>query len=40
MQEIEILKEISKDSKMGMDSINMVGEKVQDEKFQKLLNQQ
>ena len=40
MQEIEILKEISKDSKMGMDSINMVGEKVQDEKFQKLLNEQ
>ena len=40
MQEIEILKEISKDSKMGMDSINMVGQKVQDEKFQKLLNEQ
>lgn len=40
MQEIEILKEISKDSKMGMDSIKMVGEKVQDEKFQKLLDEQ
>ena len=40
MQEIEILKEISKDSKMGMDSINMVGEKVQDEKFHKLLDEQ
>ena len=40
MQEIEILKEISKDSKMGMDSINMVGEKVQDEKFQKVLDEQ
>ena len=40
MQEIEILKEISKDSKMGMDSINMVGEKVQDENFQKLLDEQ
>ena len=40
MQEIEILKEISKDSKMGMDSINMVEEKVQDEKFQKLLDEQ
>lgn len=40
MQEIEILKEINKDSKMGMDSINMVGQKVQDEKFQKLLNEQ
>jgi len=40
MQEIEILKEISKDSKMGMDSINMVGAKVQDEKFKKLLDEQ
>lgn len=40
MQEIEISKEISKDSKMGMDSINMVGEKVQDEKFHKLLDEQ
>ena len=40
MHELEILKEISKDSKMGMDSINMVGEKVQDEKFQKLLDEQ
>ena len=40
MQEIEILKEISKDTKMGMDSINMVVEKVQDEKFQKLLDEQ
>ena len=40
MQEIEILKEISKDSKMGMDSINMVGEKIQDENFQKLLDEQ
>ena len=40
MQEIEILKEISKDSKMGMDSINIVEEKVQDEKFQKLLDEQ
>lgn len=40
MQEIEILKEISKDSKMGMDSITMVNKKVQDEKFKKLLNSQ
>ena len=40
MQEIEILKEISKDAKMGMDSINMVGQKVQDDKFQKLLDEQ
>lgn len=40
MQEIEILKEISKDSKMGMDSITMVGKKVQDEKFKELLDTQ
>lgn len=40
MQEIEILKEINKDSKMGMDSITMINEKVQDEKFKKLLNKQ
>ena len=40
MQEIEILKEISKDSKMGMDSIKMITKKVQDEKFKKLLDEQ
>ena len=40
MQEIDILKEISKDSKMGMDSITMVTKKVQDEKFKKLLDEQ
>ncbi len=40
MQEIEILKEINKDAKMGMDSINMVDKKVQDEKFKKLLDNQ
>lgn len=40
MQEIEILKEINKDAKMGMDSINMVGQKVEDEKFRKLLDEQ
>lgn len=40
MQEIEILKEINKDAKMGMDSITMVNEKVQDEKFRKLLDNQ
>ena len=40
MQEIEILKEISKDSKMGMDSLTMVTKKVQDEKFKKLLDEQ
>ena len=40
MQEIEILKEISKDAKMGMDSLTMVTKKVQDEKFKKLLDEQ
>ena len=40
MQEIDILKEINKDAKMGMDSITMVNEKVQDEKFRKLLDSQ
>ena len=40
MQEIEILKEINKDAKMGMDSITMVNKKVQDEKFRKLLDNQ
>ena len=40
MKEIEILKEINKDAKMGMDSITIVNEKVQDEKFKELLNEQ
>lgn len=40
MKEIEILKEINKDAKMGMDSITMVNEKVQDKKFRKLLDNQ
>lgn len=40
MQEIEILKEINKDAKMGMNSLTMVTKKVQDEKFKKLLNNQ
>ena len=40
MQEIEILKEINKEAKMGMDSLTMVTKKVQDEKFKKLLNSQ
>ena len=40
MKEIDILKEINKDAKMGMDSITMVNEKVQDEKFRKLLDNQ
>ena len=40
MQEIDILKEINKDAKMGMDSLTMVTKKVQDEKFKKLLDEQ
>ena len=40
MQEIEILKEISKDAKMGMDSVTIVTKKVQDDKFKKLLDEQ
>ena len=40
MQEIEILKEISKDAKMGMDSLTTVTDKAQDEKFRKVLNYQ
>lgn len=38
MREIEILKEINKDSKMGMDSITIINKKVQDEKLKKLLD--
>lgn len=40
MKEMQILKEINKDAKMGMDSLNMVTDKVQDDKFKKLLNEQ
>lgn len=40
MEKIEILKEISKDSKMGMDSISNVLNKIKDENFENLLNQQ
>lgn len=40
MEKIELLKEISKDSKMGMDSINMVLKKVEDKNFKALLNTQ
>lgn len=40
MNEIEILKEINKDSKVGMDSITLVTEKAQDDKFIKLLDEQ
>ena len=38
MQEIDILKEISKDAKMGMDSLTTITDKAQDEKFKKILN--
>lgn len=40
MKETEILKEINKDSKMGMDSITLVCDKIQDENFKKILNEQ
>ena len=40
MQEIDILKEISKDAKMGMDSLTTITDKAQDEKFKKVLNNQ
>ena len=40
MQEIEILKEISKDAKMGMDSLTTVTIKAEDENFKNLLNTQ
>lgn len=40
MKEIQILKELNKDAKMGMDSITMVSNKVQDQNFKKLLDQQ
>ena len=40
MEEIDILKEISKDAKMRMDSLTTFTEKAQDEKFKKVLNNQ
>ena len=40
MQEIEILKEISKDSKMGMDALTTVTKKVEDENLKELLDEQ
>lgn len=40
MQEIDILKEINKDAKMGMDSLTTVTDKVQDEKFKEVLYNQ
>lgn len=38
--EIEILKEINQNAKMGMDSLTTVIEKVEDNQFKKLLNSQ
>lgn len=40
MEEIEMLKEINKDAKMGMDSLSIVLEKVKDNNFGNLLNTQ
>ena len=40
MRELEILKEINKNSKMGMDSLTTVIKKVEDEEFKNLLNTQ
>ena len=40
MKDIEILKEINKNSKMGMDSLTTVIKKVEDEEFKNLLNTQ
>lgn len=40
MSEISILKEINKDSKMGMDALTMVTDKSQDDRFIKLLDKQ
>ena len=40
MEEIEMLKEINKDAKMGMDSLSIVLEKVKDNHFENLLNTQ
>jgi len=40
MEDIEILKEINKNSKMGMDSLSIVLKKVEDSNFEKLLNAQ
>lgn len=40
MEKISLLKEISKDAKMGMDSISIVIPKVKDENFESLLNEQ
>ncbi len=40
MKEIEILKEINQNAKMGMDSLSTITKKAQDENFKNLLNNQ
>ena len=40
MEDIEILKEVNQNSKMGMDSLTTVIKKVEDEEFKNLLNTQ
>lgn len=40
MKEIEILKEINKDAKMGMDSLSTITKKAENEDFKNLLNNQ
>lgn len=40
MKDIEILKEVNQNSKMGMDSLTTVIKKVEDEDFKNLLNSQ
>lgn len=40
MKDIEILKEVNQNSKMGMDSLTTVIKKVEDEEFKSLLNSQ
>lgn len=40
MEDVSILKEINKDSKMGMDSLSIILKKVEDEDFKKVLNNQ
>lgn len=40
MEDVSILKEINKDSKMGMDSLSIILKKVEDEDLKKVLNNQ
>lgn len=40
MEDIEILKEVNKNSKMGMDALTTVSKKVEDSNLEKLLNSQ